>query len=201
MHLSQACMASDVHWPVQEADVHWPVQEAKPSKNNLLYVWDSNGGCPGAQDSGTAIWLFAYFGYWLEIIIVLSARAARGTLLSAIKKRPGRQGATLPALAPNKEGVTAPGTPPSPDAKVPGSHPGHLFFFFWPSVHKLLIRSWVGFGRGIHVLRKIKFLECHCKLLKSSAGQIMAEADHGRLRVACLYREVVLWDQCVHPVL
>ena len=72
----------------------------------------------GMQDSGTAIWLFAYFGYWLEVIIVLAARAARGTLLSAGKKRSNNGPAALPTI---KE-VTGPGTPPSPDAKVPGEH-------------------------------------------------------------------------------
>ena len=40
------------------------------------------------QDSGTAIWLFAYFGYWLEVIIVLASRAIKGSLMSA-KKAPG----------------------------------------------------------------------------------------------------------------
>ena len=73
------------------------------------------------QDSGSAIWLFTYFGYWVEVIIVLSARAAKGTLLNAVKKRPAGQ-AALPAIAPTKDGVTAPGTPPSPDAKIPGRY-------------------------------------------------------------------------------
>ena len=37
------------------------------------------------QDSGTAIWLFAYFGYWLEVIVVLASRAIKGSLMSAKK--------------------------------------------------------------------------------------------------------------------
>ena len=46
------------------------------------------------QDSGTAIWLFAYFGYWLEVIIVLASRAIKGSLLSAKKAPP--KGGELP---------------------------------------------------------------------------------------------------------
>ena len=41
--------------------------------------------CIRSQDSGTAIWVIAYFGYWLEVIIVLTSRAIRGSLLSAKK--------------------------------------------------------------------------------------------------------------------
>ena len=39
------------------------------------------------QDQGTAIWLFAYFGYWLEVIFVLVFKFATGTLLVAGAKR------------------------------------------------------------------------------------------------------------------
>ena len=46
------------------------------------------------QDSGTAIWLFAYFGYWLEVIIVLASRGIKGSLLSAKKANP--KGKELP---------------------------------------------------------------------------------------------------------
>ena len=55
------------------------------------------------QDSGTAIWLFAYFGYWLEIIIVMTSKGIRGSLMSA--KKVNRKGNELPL------GVK--GTPPS----------------------------------------------------------------------------------------
>ena len=40
------------------------------------------------QDSGNAIWLFAYFGYWVEVIIVLASRSIRGSLMSAKKGKP-----------------------------------------------------------------------------------------------------------------
>ena len=53
-------------------------------------ILDKVGSKPATrvQDSGTAIWLFAYFGYWLEVIIVLASRAIKGSLMSA-KKAPG----------------------------------------------------------------------------------------------------------------
>ena len=44
------------------------------------------------QDSGTAIWVFAYFGYWLEVIIVLASRAIKGSLMSAKKGKVGKDG-------------------------------------------------------------------------------------------------------------
>lgn len=39
------------------------------------------------QAQGTAIWLFAYFGYWVELIIVLVFKTVSGTLLVAGAKR------------------------------------------------------------------------------------------------------------------
>ena len=39
------------------------------------------------QAQGTAIWLFAYVGYWLEILVVLIFKAMSGTLLVAGAKR------------------------------------------------------------------------------------------------------------------
>ncbi len=40
------------------------------------------------QDQGTAIWLFAYFGYWVEIVIVITFKILSGTLLVAgVKKK------------------------------------------------------------------------------------------------------------------
>ena len=38
---------------------------------------------PALQDSGTAIFLFAYFGYWLEVTFALTIRALRGELLTS----------------------------------------------------------------------------------------------------------------------
>ena len=35
------------------------------------------------QAQGTAIWLFAYFGYWLEIFFVILCKAVTGSLTSA----------------------------------------------------------------------------------------------------------------------
>lgn len=94
-----------------------PLQPAQVASKVHILSANVKGCCThGMQDSGTAIWLFAYFGYWLEVIVVLAARAARGTLLSAAKKRP----TTRPGALPTVKEVTAPGTPPSPDAKVPG---------------------------------------------------------------------------------
>jgi hypothetical protein len=71
------------------------------------------------QDSGTAIWLFAYFGYWVEVLIVLLIKVARGTLLHAKKKSK-----PLPELepAPSPKEVSSPGTTPTPDAKAAGEH-------------------------------------------------------------------------------
>ena len=39
------------------------------------------------QDKGTAIWVLAYFIYWLEVGIVLAAKGTRGELLAASKRR------------------------------------------------------------------------------------------------------------------
>ena len=44
--------------------------------------------CYVLQDSGNAIWLFAYFGYWVEVIIVLASKSIRGSLMSAKKGNP-----------------------------------------------------------------------------------------------------------------
>ena len=38
---------------------------------------------PALQDSGTAIFLFAYIGYWLEVAFALTIRALRGELLTS----------------------------------------------------------------------------------------------------------------------
>ena len=35
------------------------------------------------QDQGTAIWLFAYFGYWIEIWVVIAFKVLSGSLLVA----------------------------------------------------------------------------------------------------------------------
>lgn len=76
-------------------------ESARPWQNQLL--WDKSGSCSidinkkwicgilyaifGYQDQGTAIWLFAYVGYWLEVIFVLVFKFATGTLLVAGAKR------------------------------------------------------------------------------------------------------------------
>ena len=39
------------------------------------------------QDQGTAIWLFAYFGYWIQIWVVIAAKAITGSLLVAGVRR------------------------------------------------------------------------------------------------------------------
>lgn len=46
---------------------------------------DKDGGKLQAQ--GTAIWLFAYVGYWLQILVVLVIKFFTGTLLVAGVKR------------------------------------------------------------------------------------------------------------------
>ncbi|CAK0737138.1 hypothetical protein CVIRNUC_000861 [Coccomyxa viridis] len=78
--------------------------DARPWQNKQL--WDWSGCCSmdvqknrffglvaalfGYTDSGTAIWLFAWFGYWLEVIFVLSVRAIKGSLLSAKQDKGSR---------------------------------------------------------------------------------------------------------------
>jgi hypothetical protein len=54
-----------------------------------------------AQDTGTAMWLFAYFGYWLEVLLVVAARAMKGSLLVAMRthRPPPVQQARAPVLA------------------------------------------------------------------------------------------------------
>ena len=53
----------------------------------MLLTWAGR-----VQDSGTAMWLFAWFGYWVNICLVLSIKAARGTLNDARAKYNLRQG-------------------------------------------------------------------------------------------------------------
>ena len=69
-----------------------------------------------AQDTGTAIWLFAYFGYWLEILIVVAIRACKGSLLTALRPHPPQPDAQL-ALA--KLGHMPPDSSSSSKAALP----------------------------------------------------------------------------------
>ncbi len=39
------------------------------------------------QSQGNALWLFAYFGYWLEIFIIIGIKLLRGKLTDANHKR------------------------------------------------------------------------------------------------------------------
>ena len=56
-------------------------------------------GVCAAQDQGTAIWLFAYFGYWLEVLLVVAARAMKGSLLTAMKlQRPASMQVAVPCI-------------------------------------------------------------------------------------------------------
>lgn len=121
-----------------------------------------------AQDSGTAIFLFAYFGYWLEVIIVLTARAAKGTLLSAVKRRPAGQ----PAL-PTAKDTGSPGTSPSPDAKNPRTTP------LSPSLPSIFARTYSGFdysllcshiAKGMSQLYASKEIECSAMAGFASGG-------------------------------
>lgn len=43
--------------------------------------------CGAVQDQGTAIWLFAYFGYWLQVWFVILVKAITGSLMTAGVKR------------------------------------------------------------------------------------------------------------------
>ena len=70
-----------------------------------------------AQDTGTAIWLFAYFGYWLEILIVVAARAHKGSLLLALRQRPPQRDPQQLALA--KIGQMSPTSSSTLDPKLP----------------------------------------------------------------------------------
>ena len=44
------------------------------------------------QDAGTAMWLFAWFGYWLDVFLVLAIRGVRGSLTDAKAKYDLRHG-------------------------------------------------------------------------------------------------------------
>ncbi|KAL3155144.1 hypothetical protein ABBQ38_011200 [Trebouxia sp. C0009 RCD-2024] len=75
-------------------------ESARPWQNQLL--WDAKR-CSidinqswicgilyaifGYQAQGTAIWLFAYCGYWLELLVVVLTKSCSGTLLVAGAKR------------------------------------------------------------------------------------------------------------------
>ena len=44
--------------------------------------------CMGhVQSEGNALWLFAYFGYWIEILLIIGIKLWRGVLTDAMKKR------------------------------------------------------------------------------------------------------------------
>ena len=43
--------------------------------------------CCNVQDQGTAIWLFAYFGYWIQVWVVILCKALSGSLLVAGVRR------------------------------------------------------------------------------------------------------------------
>jgi high-affinity iron transporter len=75
----------------------------RPWQNQFL--WDKSACCSqdinqngffgilsallGYTDHGTAMWLFAYFTYWLEVAIVIIAKATRGSLMQAkIRRQP-----------------------------------------------------------------------------------------------------------------
>ena len=51
------------------------------------------------QDQGTAIWLFAYFGYWIEIFIVIAFKVLSGSLLVAGVKKNQLRKPVLPKTA------------------------------------------------------------------------------------------------------
>lgn len=66
------------------------------------------------QDQGTAIWLFAYFGYWIEIFIVIAFKAVSGSLLVAGVRNKQLKQPVLPENAsqlPTSANVKADGTP------------------------------------------------------------------------------------------
>ncbi len=58
----------------------------------LMEVWV-------VQDQGTAIWLFAYFGYWIEIFIVIAFKILSGSLLVAGVKKKQLRKPVLPKTA------------------------------------------------------------------------------------------------------
>lgn len=53
----------------------------------------------GMQDQGTAIWLFAYFGYWLEIFVVIAFKVMSGSLLVAGVRKKQLKQPVLPKTA------------------------------------------------------------------------------------------------------
>lgn len=86
---------------------------ARPWQNQTLWNWSqkcnsniqTNWYCGilyaifGYQDQGTAIWLFAYFGYWVEIFIVIAFKILSGTLLVAGVKKKQLKKPVLPKTA------------------------------------------------------------------------------------------------------
>ncbi|KAA6417637.1 MAG: iron permease FTR1 [Trebouxia sp. A1-2] len=86
---------------------------ARPWQNQTLWNWSqkcnsniqTNWECGilyaifGYQDQGTAIWLFAYFGYWVEIFIVIAFKILSGTLLVAGVKKKQLRKPVLPKVA------------------------------------------------------------------------------------------------------
>ena len=69
------------------------------------------------QDTGTAIWLFAYFGYWAEILVVIAIRTCRGSLMNALRQHPPKPNLQQVALA--KLGHMSPSLSCSSDPKLP----------------------------------------------------------------------------------
>ena len=68
------------------------------------------------QDQGTAIWLFAYFGYWIEIFIVIAFKILSGSLLVAgVKKKQLRK----PVLPKTADQVSASPKDPSKVVSIP----------------------------------------------------------------------------------
>lgn len=101
---------------------------ARPWQNQILWNWSAkcnsniqtNWECGilyaifGYQDQGTAIWLFAYFGYWIEIFIVIAFKAVSGSLLVAGVRNKQLKQPVLPENAsqlPTSANVKADGTP------------------------------------------------------------------------------------------
>ncbi|KAK9865546.1 hypothetical protein WJX84_002270 [Apatococcus fuscideae] len=78
----------------------YPMSE-RPWYNKTIWNWNaccsdqitSNGffGILGAVfgyiSEGNALWLFAYFGYWIEILLIIGIKLWRGVLTDAMKKR------------------------------------------------------------------------------------------------------------------
>ncbi|KAK9803784.1 hypothetical protein WJX73_007360 [Symbiochloris irregularis] len=77
-------------WQVQQI---WDWSSCCSAQINKNFFFGLLGTLFGYTEYGTAIWLFAWFGYWIEVGFVLTVRGLRGELTDAKSKYDRRQAA------------------------------------------------------------------------------------------------------------